>query len=80
MSSLARRISDYRPAAVVSLMCAIEQMVADAMGEAGLSLVPLYVAPFPRSEHQKRFKAKMAEIIPKLPVALPSTKGRLQWC
>ena len=51
-------------------MCAIEQMVADAMGEAGLSLVPLYVAPFPRSEHQKRFKAKMAEIIPKLPVAL----------
>ena len=39
------------------------------MGEAGLSHVPLYVTPFPsRPEHQVRFKAKMAEIIPKLPV------------
>jgi hypothetical protein len=70
VSSLARRKADYRPVAVVALMCAIERMVVDAMRQARLSLVPFYVVPFPRPEHQHRFKAKMAEIIPKLPVAL----------
>ncbi len=67
--SLARRMAEYRPAAVVALMCAIEPMVIDAMRGADLSGVPLYVTPFPGRYHQKRFKAKMAEIIPKLPVA-----------
>ena len=65
---LARRMADYRPAAVVVLMCAIKPMVEDAIREAGLSLVP-YVAPFPNHWHKKSFKEKMDEIIPKLPVA-----------
>ncbi len=72
--SLARRMATYRPSAVVALMCAIEPMVVAAMSEAGLSDVPLYVTPFPRPEHQRRFKAKMAEIIPKLPVARAETE------
>lgn len=72
VSSLALRMAGYQPQIVVVLMCAIEQMVSDAMREAGLSNVPLHVVPFPRREHQERFKAKMAEIIPKLPVALRS--------
>lgn len=60
----AQRMADYKPLAVVALMCAIEPMVADAMREAGLAKVPLYVTPFPsRPEHQERFKLKMAEII-----------------
>lgn len=74
--SLAQRMADYRPLAVVALMCAIKPMVADAMREAGLSQTPLHVTPFPRPEHQRRFKAKMAEIIPKLPVTRPSKKGK----
>lgn len=70
VSSLAGRMADYRPLAVVAVMCAIKPMVAAAMHQAGLSDLPLYVTPFPgRPEHQERFKKKMAEIIPKLPVA-----------
>lgn len=73
VSSLAQRMADYKPAAVVALMCAIEPMVVNAMRQAGLSHAQLYVTPFPaRPEHQQRFKAKMAEIIPKLPIAKPS--------
>lgn len=75
VQSLARRMAEYKPLAVVALMCAIEPMVADAMREAGLSQIPLYVTPFPRPEHQERFKSKMAEIIPKLPVTPPPNKG-----
>lgn len=77
VTSLAHRMADYKPLAVVALMCAIEPMVADAMREAGLSQIPLQVAPFPgRPEHHERFKAKMAEIIPKLPVMRLSKKGK----
>ncbi len=66
---LARRIRDYRPAAVVTLMRAIEPMVTDAMDQAGFSSVPLYVTHFPIfPKNVKAFKEKMAEIIPKLPV------------
>jgi hypothetical protein len=69
ISSLAQRIANYNPKAIVVLMAAIEPMVVEALREAGLSDLPVYVTPFPRPEHQKRFKAKMAEIIPKLPIA-----------
>jgi hypothetical protein len=58
ISLLARRIADYQPAAVVVLMCGIEPMVVDAMREVGLSDAPHYTTPFPRPEHQKRFKEK----------------------
>ena len=68
-SSLALRIADYRPAAVVALMIAIKPMVWHAICTAHLSQLPLYVVPFPRPEHQKRFKTEMAEIIQMLPIA-----------
>jgi hypothetical protein len=66
VASLAERMADYRPAAVVVLMCAIEEMVVDAMNKADLSHVPHFVTPFPGRYHRGRFKEKMAEIIPKL--------------
>jgi hypothetical protein len=69
--SLARRMAACQPLAVVSLMCAIKPMVGEAMREAGLLETPLYVTPFPgRPKQQEQFRARMAEIIPKLPVAL----------
>ena len=62
-------MKDYQPAAVVALMLAIEPMVIDAMDQAGLSSVPLYVTHFPIfPKNVKAFKEEMAEIIPKLPV------------
>jgi hypothetical protein len=64
---LAERMRDYQPMAVVALMIAIEEMVREAMSKAGLSNVTLHVVPFPHPGNQKRFKARMAEIIPKLP-------------
>ena len=65
----AGRIKDYRPAAVVVLMYAIEPMVVEAMNQAGLGSVPRYVTPFPIfPRNLKTFKEKMAEILPKLPV------------
>ena len=67
VSPLAQRMRDYQPQAVVVVMCAIEPMVVDAMREAGLGNLKPYVVPFPRNEHLKRFKNKMADIIPKLP-------------
>ncbi len=63
---LAGRMADYQPEAVVALMVAIEPMVCQAMCEAGLSRARLYVTPFPRPEHQRRFKAEMAEILREL--------------
>jgi hypothetical protein len=67
VASLARRMIDYRPAAVVVLMCAIENMVIHALSEASLSHVPRYVTPFPGPFQRERFNKEMAEIIPKLP-------------
>jgi hypothetical protein len=74
VSSLAERMTEYRPSAVVALMCAIEPMVREAMIEAGLSKVPLYVTPYPNHGNQMRFKTKMSEIIPKLPSTKISTE------
>ena len=68
VSSFAKRIRSYRPAAVVSLMRAIEPMVVKAMQQAGLTSVPLYVTHFPIFPgNVKAFKGEMAGIIPKLP-------------
>ena len=73
--SLAQRMEDYQPLAVVAVMCAIKPMVENAMRDARLSHAPLHVVPFPRPEHHERLKAEMAEIIPKLP--LPTEPGLL---
>jgi hypothetical protein len=70
VASLARRMVDYGPSAVVIVMCAIKEQVVDAMGKAGLSHVPHYVTPFPSfPNNQRRFRAAMAKIIPTLPKA-----------
>jgi hypothetical protein len=66
---LAKRLADYRPAAVVVVMREIEGLVVDAMTRAGLHDVPRCVLPFPRPEHKKRFLREMAKVIPKLPAA-----------
>ena len=63
---LAKRISDYRPLAIVSLLRSIESMVEDAAIEAG-SNAPRYAVHFPGFGQQGRFASDMAEIIPKLP-------------
>lgn len=47
VSSLALRMIRYQPAAVVTLMCAIEQPVAQALSEAGLDHVPHHVTASP---------------------------------
>ena len=64
--SLAQRMKRYQPSAVVALMCANKPMVVEAMRRAGLSHVPLHVTPFPTYGNQGRFRAKMAEIMPKI--------------
>lgn len=64
---LATWMAEYRPAAVVILMCAIENLVVSAMREAELSHIQHYVTPFPGRYHRQRFLGAMAEIIPQLP-------------
>jgi hypothetical protein len=65
---LAQRLAYYKPAAVVVVMCAIEPEVRDAMRRGGVpQSVPIYVTPFPSFGNQKRFQAKMVEIISRLP-------------
>jgi hypothetical protein len=66
VESLARRIADYRPEAIVSLLIGIKPFVDEAAKEAGSNVAP-YAVPFPGMGHQERFKAAMARIIPKLP-------------
>jgi len=64
--SLAQRMKNYQPSTVIALMCAIKPMVIEAICKAGLSHVQLYVTPFPSHGNQKRFRAKMAEVMPKI--------------
>jgi hypothetical protein len=68
ISSLAKRLKDYKPAAIVILLCSIEPMVLQAMREAGLLYEP-FCTPYPGFGNQPRFHRAMAEIVPKLPTA-----------
>jgi hypothetical protein len=68
VSSFAKRLRDYKPEAVVALLCSIKPMVLEAMQEAGLSYQP-FCTPYPGFGNQPRFQKAMAEIIPNLPVA-----------
>ncbi len=68
VSSLAERLKDYKPEAIVVLLIAIKPMVLKAMLAAGLSYEP-YCTPFPGFGNQRRFHRTMAEIIPNLPTA-----------
>ena len=66
--SLAKRIADYRPEAIVSLLKSIEPFVRGAAAAAG-SNAPLYVVPFPGMGQQAKFRQTMTQLIPKFPRA-----------
>ncbi len=70
VSSLAKRLSNYKPQAIVILLHSIRPMVLQAMNEAGLSYAP-FCTPYPGFGNQPRFHKAMIQIIPSLPV----TKG-----
>jgi hypothetical protein len=66
VSSLSKRLQDYRPDTVVALLCSIRPMVAEAVRDAGLNC-EFYCTPYPGFGNQPRFRKAMAEIIPHLP-------------
>jgi hypothetical protein len=65
-NSLADRIAEYKPEAIVSVLLFIKPFVDEAARIAG-SDAPRYAVPFPGMGQQARFQAAMASLIPKLP-------------
>jgi len=65
-ASLSKRIADYRPAAIVSLLKSISGNVQAAAKSAGSNAIH-YAVPFPGMGQQGRFDEAMAEILPGLP-------------
>jgi hypothetical protein len=65
-TSLAERISTYKPQAIVTLLHRIKDDVAVAVAEVGCK-APLHSVPFPGFGQQGRFHIKMIEILPDLP-------------
>ena len=65
-NSLAERIAEYQPLAIVSLLLGIKDIVEAAAIAAG-SNAHRYAVPFPGMGQQLRFHAEMARVIPKLP-------------
>jgi hypothetical protein len=68
VSSLADRLKEYKPEAIVIVMRAIKPMVLEAMRKAHLSYEP-YCTPHPAFGNWTRFHAAMTEILEILPVA-----------
>jgi hypothetical protein len=68
VSSLADRLKDYQPEAIVIVMRAIKPMVLEAMRKAHLPYEP-YCTPHPAFGNWTRFHAAMTEIIHILPAA-----------
>jgi hypothetical protein len=64
--SLAARIAEYQPLAVVSLLSGIKDIVSDAARKAG-STATLYSVPFPGMGNQTKFHTEMLRILPLLP-------------
>jgi hypothetical protein len=64
--SLAARICDYKPRAIVSLLLSITRYV-DAARTLAQSDAALYEVPFPGMGQQRRFHQAMDALIPKLP-------------
>jgi hypothetical protein len=65
-ASLAARIAEYQPLAIVSLMLGIKTIV-EAAATAARSDAQRFAVPFPGMGQQTHFKTAMAEIIPLLP-------------
>jgi hypothetical protein len=66
-ASLAARITEYRPAAIVCLLKSISDDVEIAASKAN-SKAPLYTVPFAGQSHQTKFNDQMKRILPELPV------------
>jgi hypothetical protein len=62
--SLARRIAEYKPRAIVTLLRGMRHIVQGAARAAGSS-AEHHLVPFPGMGHQARFRKEMATIIPK---------------
>lgn len=67
-ASLADRIAEYQPRAIVSLMLGIKHIVDAAAVAAGCN-APHFAVPFPGNGQQTRFRAAMVHILPQLPRA-----------
>ena len=65
-NSLADRIAEYQPLAIVSLLLGIKHIVDGAAMAAGSS-VPRFAVPFPDMGQQARFQKEMTRIVPLLP-------------
>jgi len=65
-ASMAARIKEYQPRAIVSLLLSIRDDVEISAGNAR-SDAPLFAVPFAGMGQQPRFLKEMARIIPKLP-------------
>ena len=65
-ASLADRINDYQPRAIVSLLLGIKDVVNAAAKAAG-SEAQLFAVPFPGMGQQARFRQAIAQIMPQLP-------------
>jgi len=70
VASLADRLVEYKPQAIVIVMRAIAPMVVKAMRSAGIAYAP-HCVPHPAFGNWNRFHAAMTEII----YSLPSTGG-----
>jgi hypothetical protein len=66
--SLAERIAEYRPLAIVPVLLSIREIVREAAAEAA-SDAKFYSVPFAGQGQQSRFKSEMAKILPHLPKA-----------
>jgi len=62
VASLATRLRDYRPQAVVAFLKAIEPSVRDACRQAGLASVPSAV-PFPGNGQQANFRRELGALL-----------------
>jgi hypothetical protein len=69
-ASLAARIKEYQPRAIVSLLLSIRAIVEAAAIDAG-SDARLFAVPFAGMGQQLRFLEKMAHILPQLPNRTP---------
>jgi hypothetical protein len=64
--SLAARIKEYQPRAIVSLLLSIRDIVETAANDAGNN-APRFAVPFAGMGQQLRFLNEMAHILPQLP-------------
>jgi hypothetical protein len=70
VSSLAERLTEYKPEAIVIVMRAIKPMVLEAMRRAGIAYPP-HCTPHPAFGNWTRFHTAMTAII----YSLPATDG-----